>query len=195
MVNQSARFEYKQLNDYIKPRNQRPEIIIKINKPFCKTKPDDFMALYLVQHGKNLPKEQDPDKGLSDEGTAEVKRVAERAKQHGISLAVIKHSGKKRALQTAQILATALNPENGTEEMNGLQPLDDVSEIAKGLENNNNMMLVGHLPFMEKLVSFLITGTGQKPVLKFQNGGIVCLDFHPDTKGWIIKWTLFPDML
>jgi phosphohistidine phosphatase len=29
------------------------------------------MALYLVQHGKSLPKDQDPDQGLSEDGTTE----------------------------------------------------------------------------------------------------------------------------
>jgi len=33
------------------------------------------MALYLVQHGKSLPKDVDPDQGLSDEGKSEVQRI------------------------------------------------------------------------------------------------------------------------
>jgi phosphohistidine phosphatase len=53
-------------------------------------------------------------------------------------------------------------------------------------------MLVGHLPFMERLTSYLITGSIDKPVLKFQNGGIVCLDKDVDSGFWIIRWTLMP---
>ncbi len=34
------------------------------------------MALYLVQHGRSLPKEKDPEQGLSGEGIAEVERIA-----------------------------------------------------------------------------------------------------------------------
>ena len=34
----------------------------------------------------------------------------------------------------------------------------------------------------------------EKPVLKFQNGGIVCLDEGPEGKGWVIKWTLMPEI-
>ena len=38
------------------------------------------MALYLVQHGRSRPKDVDPDQGLSDEGAAETKRIAEVAR-------------------------------------------------------------------------------------------------------------------
>lgn len=152
------------------------------------------MALYLVQHGKSLSKDQDPEKSFSPEGILEVEKIAAAAKKHRIPVTAIKHSGKKRALQTAQIFASAVSPENGVEEMTGLQPLDDVSKIAEGLLDSENQMLVGHLPFMEKLVSYLITGNDQQPVVKFQNGGIVCMNLHPETKSWIIKWTLFPDI-
>jgi phosphohistidine phosphatase len=53
-------------------------------------------------------------------------------------------------------------------------------------------MLVGHLPFMERLTSYLITGSTDKPVFKFQNGGILCMDQDMDTHTWFIKWALMP---
>ena len=37
------------------------------------------MALFLVQHGKSLPKEEDPGRGLSWQGIEETKGVAEMA--------------------------------------------------------------------------------------------------------------------
>lgn len=153
------------------------------------------MALYLVQHGKSLSKEQDPERSLSDEGLAEVTHIAGLAKQNGIRPALINHSGKKRAQQTAEIFASSLNPKNGVQQINEINPLDDVTIIAEQLKTEQNLMLVGHLPFMEKLASYLITGMQDKPVVKFQNAGIVCLDLHPDTHTWIIKWTLFPKIL
>jgi phosphohistidine phosphatase len=53
-------------------------------------------------------------------------------------------------------------------------------------------MLVGHLPFMERMTAFLITGSIDKPVFKFQNSGIVCLDKDPEAKAWVIRWALMP---
>lgn len=74
------------------------------------------MALFLVQHGKSLPKDKDPEKGLSEEGIEEVKRIAEVAKEYKVSVLCIKQSGKKRARQTAEIFAKALNPAGGIEQ-------------------------------------------------------------------------------
>jgi phosphohistidine phosphatase len=150
------------------------------------------MALYLVQHGKAYPPEVDPECGLSEEGRAEVERIAIIAKGYQIKIGAIVHSGKKRAQQTAEIFADKLGPGISLTETSGMDPNDNVISFATQLEAGPNLMYVGHLPFMEKLTSFLITGSVEKPVFKFQNGGIVCLDMHADTGCWIIKWTLMP---
>lgn len=152
------------------------------------------MALYLVQHGKSLPKDVDPAKGLSEEGIADVQRIAEVAAGYNCKVGKISHSGKKRAKQTAEIFNSNLNPQNGIEEISGINPLDDVTEFSKTLSAEDNQMIVGHLPFMERLTSYLIIDSTEPPVFKFQNGGIVCLDKHPDTQNWIIKWALMPNI-
>ncbi len=152
------------------------------------------MAIFLVQHGKSLSKDIDPGKGLSQEGISESKRIADVAKGYGISVSVIRHSGKKRAIQTAEIFASALKPEGGVQESSGLNPLDDVAAFADTADTRDNIMLVGHLPFMERLAAFLITGAGDKPVFKFQNSGIVCLDENPDSQSWVIRWALMPNI-
>ena len=150
------------------------------------------MALYLVQHGKSFSKEEDPEQGLSPEGIADVNRIAEVAKGYSVSPAAIRHSGKKRARQTAEIFAEALLRGEKPEEASGLNPLDDVAAVARELRNEDNLMLVGHLPFMERLTGYLVTGSTETLVFKFQNGGIVCLDKNTGSTNWFIKWTLMP---
>lgn len=151
------------------------------------------MALYLVQHGKSLPQELDPEKGLSPEGLADTRRIASVAASYGVRPAVIRHSGKKRALQTAEIFAEALiGQKNQTLPLQGIGPLDDATAIAGSLEPGDNVMMVGHLPFMERLTGFLVAGSAERVVFKFQNGGIVCLDRAPDSPWWFIKWALMP---
>lgn len=150
------------------------------------------MALYLVQHGKSLPKNVDPERGLSEEGIADVKRIADVAEGYGIHVSCIKHSGKKRALQTSEIFASIIGTERGIEETNGINPTDDVIAYANSAIFEDDLMLVGHLPFMEKLTSFLITDSVDRPIFRFQNGGIVCLDKYPDINTWVIKWSLMP---
>ena len=150
------------------------------------------MALYLVQHGKSLSKDVDPDQGLSQEGIAETMRIAEVAADYRVNVSHIKHSVKARAHKTAEIFASILNPAGGILEVAGLKPLDDVTTFAATIDPNENTMLVGHLPFMERMASCLVTGSTDKPVFKFQNSGIVCLHKNPDTNSWVIVWTLMP---
>ena len=150
------------------------------------------MALYLVQHGKSLPKDVDPVQGLAPEGIDATKRIASIAKDNGVKVSQIKHSGKPRARQTAEIFASALNPFNGIEEVDGLKPLDEVSAFARNLDPKANTMLVGHLPFMARMTSYLLTGSIERPIFKFQNSGIVCLEKDPETNSWVIAWTLMP---
>jgi phosphohistidine phosphatase len=152
------------------------------------------MALFLVQHGKSLSKDIDPGKGLSEEGIGDVKRIAGVAKSYRVHVSSIKHSGKKRAHQTSEIFASDLNPEDGVEEIPGINPLDDVVAFASTLTSDADIMIVGHLPFMERLTSYLTTGSADMTVFKFQNGGIVCLDRDPAADSWVIKWTLMPNI-
>ncbi len=152
------------------------------------------MALYLVQHGKSLPKEQDPRKGLSEEGAAEVGRIAEVAAHYGISVSRIVHSGKQRALQTAEILAEKLSPANGVDSIDGIKPLDDTAAFGDALQITDDVMVVGHLPFLEKLVAYLVTGKTGPPVFRMQNGGIICMDFYPDSTHVVIRWALMPNV-
>lgn len=37
-------------------------------------------------------------------------------------------------------------------------------------------MLVGHLPFLQKLLAFMLTGSSDHQIMKFQYSGIICLE-------------------
>lgn len=152
------------------------------------------MALFLVQHGRSLPREIDPDQGLSEEGRSDVERIAGVAAGYGVRAASIHHSGKTRARQTADIMAHHLMPCKNPLETAGLGPNDDVVPLARTLSPGENLMVVGHLPFLERLVSYLITGSTDLLVFRFQNGGIVCMDQDPGHTRWVIKWTLMPEI-
>ncbi len=152
------------------------------------------MALYLVQHGRSHAKDVDPDQGLTDDGRSDVQRIADVARGYGVRVHSILHSGKTRARQTAAIMAEALKPDGGLKEKNGLKPMDDVTALAGLVDSATDLMLVGHLPFMERLTAWLITGSIEPPVIKFQNGGIVCLKENPDSGSWVIAWSLMPNI-
>ncbi|MGD9006303.1 MAG: phosphohistidine phosphatase SixA [Desulfobacteraceae bacterium] len=150
------------------------------------------MALYLVQHGQCHSKDQDPLKGLSDMGREQTALIAGVAADYKVPVSKVAHSGKLRAQQTAEIFADALKPQNGMQVMAGIAPLDDVASFAGSLALDEDLMLVGHLPFMEKMIAFLVTGQEQPSIFQMQNSGIVCIDADPRTGKSIIKWTLMP---
>lgn len=151
------------------------------------------MKLYLVQHGKALEKDVDPERGLSPEGITDVTRIAETAKHYRVPIDRIWHSGKKRALQTAEIFQQVTGSRKGFGEKTGMGPTDDVKTFATEL-SIDNLMLVGHLPFMSRLTSYLVTGNSNIPIFAFQNGGIVCLHKERGNNEWIIKWALMPNV-
>ncbi len=54
-------------------------------------------------------------------------------------------------------------------------------------------MIVGHLPFLDKLASFLLCGEENPSLILFQYGAIVCLKGKED-KRWEIASILTPEM-
>lgn len=152
------------------------------------------MAIYIVQHGRCVTKEIDPDRPLSSQGRAEVERMAGVAAGYGIRPSVIYHSGKTRARETAAIYDSALGASRGVSEIAGMNPMDDVERFATDIDSKNQAMYVGHLPFLERLVSFLITGNLDIPVFKLQNGGVLCMERDGDTGQWSIRWGLMPNV-
>jgi len=152
------------------------------------------MAFYIVQHGLSLPKDQDPEKGLAPQGIGEVNRIAQVTRKYGVVVEQIQHSGKKRARQTAELLAAILKPADGLQETANIKPLDDVAAFASQVDFSANIMVVGHLPFLERLTSFLITGRQSPVVFKLQNGGILCLDQIENSEFPAIKWALMPQL-
>lgn len=55
----------------------------------------------------------------------------------------------------------------------------------------NDTVLVGHLPFMAKLVAKLVTGRENDGVAAFQPGSMICLE-RGETGSWTINWMLRP---
>ena len=105
------------------------------------------MRIYLVQHGKAKSKEEDPERSLTIEGIEESTQMGELLSKIDISTPLILHSGKARALQTADILALGIQQRPKIESCEGLAPMDDPQRIAEVLsQSSDDVMMVGHLP-------------------------------------------------
>jgi phosphohistidine phosphatase len=160
---------------------------------FYKLEGGIIMYVYLVQHAEAKSKQEDPERPLTEKGRHAIESVARSAARLGLKLGQIRHSGKTRAEETALVLAGKLNPDKGMSPVSGLGPLDDVKPVAEELAGvDDPVMLVGHLPFMERMVGQLVTGNPELPVVNFQNGAIVCLTRNDER--WQVSWILTPEM-
>lgn len=146
------------------------------------------MKLLLVRHGQPQPEGTDP--GLTESGAELVQRHAARCKDNRITVVQIRHSVKKRAEETAHILAEHLNPLLGVVEISGLKPNDDVVPIAEVLQlEKDNVAYVGHLPFLGILVDLLLNGApGGDDMCGFSYATMVCLS--RENGKWSIDWTI-----
>jgi len=152
------------------------------------------MFLYLIQHGEAKSEKEDPERGLTDRGIEDVKRVAQFLSAINLSISRIFHSGKKRALQTAELYAEYLKPARGLAMAEGLAPLDDPHIWSEKLRSiYEDIALVGHLPHLERLSSLLLCGDAGKKIINFRMGGIVCLKRTDNI--WSIEWAVVPEVI
>jgi phosphohistidine phosphatase len=59
---------------------------------------------------------------------------------------------------------------------------------------DRDTLVVGHLPFMARLVSHLLIENENKPVTAYEPGSIVCLE-SADNAHWQIDWMIRPALL
>jgi phosphohistidine phosphatase len=149
------------------------------------------VRLYLVQHGRCLDEAQDPTRPLSEAGRREAASVADIARHFGVAVSRIEHSGKLRARQTAEIFDQALGPPGGVHARAGLAPGDDVIAFARN-QLDDGLMLVGHLPFLERLAGLLLVDDPGRRIYRMQNAGILALENDAEDV-WSIRWAVTPN--
>ena len=153
------------------------------------------MKLYLVQHAKAASKDVDPERSLTEEGIREVRKVTAFIKSLNLCVDYLWHSGKKRAQQTANFLAEVITINEEHTAHDGLAPNDDVKAIENQIMSaKQDIMIVGHLPFLSKLASLLLTGNDSSETVAFKNAGIVCLNYSGDNQ-WHLDWMIIPEIL
>jgi len=157
------------------------------------------MEIYLMQHGSALPKEQDPDEGLSPAGEARIHASGKALKKMGISLDVIFSSSKKRSKQTASIVAKEVGfpPEKimETEKVKAMTPPEETIKALAEYAGNQRILIAGHLPSVAEIASFLLT-EGSKATIEFERGGCCRIDVEDlPTHSGHLRWYLTPDQL
>ncbi|NIR45919.1 MAG: phosphohistidine phosphatase SixA [Gemmatimonadetes bacterium] len=158
------------------------------------------MNLYLVRHGQAVSKDEDTRRPLAEAGVETVKRVAAFLADAEIAgVTAIHHSTKLRAKQTAQTLAEGAGLQASLAEAPYLEPLADPEEAIDSLSSHSggDLMLVGHLPHLNRLASRLVVGTAEREAFDFAAGGVLCLRAAGGDadSSWQVAWFLAPDLL
>ena len=117
--------------------------------------------------------------------------LAQRARARDVAVAWIYHSGILRAQQTAELVAEVLKPSEGVRELGGLCPDDDPFIVQAELAAASQpIMLVSHLPYVDRLASLLISGDSDGSVIEFAPATLACMT--RDAGGWKLRWSISP---
>jgi phosphohistidine phosphatase len=157
------------------------------------------MEIYLMQHGRALPKDKDPDEGLSPEGKERIHRSGKALKKMGIGFDAILSSTKKRSKQTAVIIAEEVGfPVEKiieTDKVKAMTPPGETVQTLAELSGYKKILIAGHLPSLAALASFLLT-EGSGATVEFENGGCCRIDVDDlPTHSGRLRWHLTPEQL
>lgn len=144
------------------------------------------MWLFLVHHGDAVGPEIEPSRPLSPMGREAVNRLAQDSAGRGAKPAVIWHSGKLRAKQTAEAYWRACNPFAEFSATKDLQPDDPPEWMRDRLRGESrDVMLAGHYPHLPRLLRLLVGDDAS-----FPQHGIVVLTSDDQGETWQEAWRL-----
>jgi phosphohistidine phosphatase len=70
-----------------------------------------------------------------------------------------------------------------------VRPIADVIQTGE-----EDLLIAGHLPHLAKLAALLVAGDETKLVVRFQQGGVVCLEQDEEGR-WAVAWMVVPEIL
>ena len=145
------------------------------------------MHLWLVHHGEAVDEAIDPQRPLSAVGRASVERLAAEAAARGVRPAVVWHSGKLRAKQTAHAFWSACNALAEFAAARDLQPADPPGRVRDRLYGETrDILIAGHFPHLPRLRALLVGGSEAD----FPQHGIVALVSEDEGATWREVWRL-----
>ena len=158
------------------------------------------MNLYFLRHAKAGPHRRrfkpDSKRPLTQEGEKQARKVACGIRELNLKLEMIVSSPYVRAFQTAQIAADVLGTTLHTTENLGadVSPEKLVEHLNARYSETKNILLVGHEPYLSKLMSVLLSGKADMRI-DFKKAGLAKLSvdhgFHFG-KCACLHWILTP---
>jgi len=150
------------------------------------------MKIFLVHHANAYPKEEKPERPLTERGEAQADRVGAFLKAQGVTPARILHSDKLWTRQTAERVAAVLGlpdaPGMPDYPITNDAPTDPfVADVAK---RGGDVVMTGHSDFLRRAGARLLCGDETKKVIEFQpgNGTVFCLE--GESESWSVAYAL-----
>jgi phosphohistidine phosphatase len=162
------------------------------------------MDLFIVRHGVAVDiGEQgvlsDEERMLSAKGRSRTQEVAYGLNQLGCAPRVILTSPLVRARETAEILRDELSPDLAPTDRDELAPGRPASQMAETLLAcpESTILLVGHMPDLSFLASYLLTGDEGRLDIAFKKAGVCLIRFSDRVTpgGGTLQWVLPPKPL
>ena len=140
------------------------------------------MKVYLMQHALAYSSEEDQERPLSPAGIDQAKAAAKGIKRLGLTFDLIVTSPKRRAHQTAALIAEGVRfPHSDILTTEAVLPQSQPQELLDLLQKESpqsRVLVVGHMPQLGRLSSQLLQG-GE---MLFENAGLACFEIsssHP----------------
>jgi phosphohistidine phosphatase len=142
------------------------------------------MKLSLLRHGIAVERadsgdEDDSKRSLTAKGERRMRRSAEGLLVLGLTYDLILSSPYLRARQTADIVAQTLKTAEGVHLSDTLTPAGSPRQLLAALHadyhERQSILLVGHEPYLSRLISTLLTG-GPNLSVVMKRGGLCTLD-------------------
>lgn len=153
------------------------------------------MRLFILRHAEAQTKEENPDRPLSDVGKQKLNKLGALLKANDIQFSKIYHSSKLRAEETATIISSLTDSNAKPEEIEGLEPNDPLDKILEKIQKiNSDLLVVGHLPQLNLLITKLLSDIDNKEIINLNAGTLVCCE-QQDDKTFQLLWCLDPALV
>jgi len=152
------------------------------------------VRLILVHHGEAVGPDVDPRRPLSPWGREAVDSLAQFAAARGVKPAVVWHSGKLRAKETAEAFWRACNPFAEFSATRDLQPEDPPAWLRDRLRGESrDILIAGHYPHLPRLLALLMDAGPERPGSQpFPQNGVVVLRSDDDGETFSEEWRRDP---
>ncbi|MGH7942752.1 MAG: phosphohistidine phosphatase SixA [Limisphaerales bacterium] len=142
------------------------------------------MNFFILRHGIAVERgskgfKTDSERPLTAEGRKQLRKSAAGMKKMKLRFDLILSSPYERARKTAEIVAEELKLEKRLKLSDTLKSESDpktmVAEIARLSPMPENVLVVGHEPYLSHLISLLVSGDGDL-AMDFKKGGLCKLE-------------------